>query len=239
MQDTDRRNAGARWAARCVTGGRRRVEGRSVFGVHLIDSVLRAVCGYTESMNRLWLILAAVTVGSCVAQQPLTISQSMWDAADRQIVRLKPTAFPELPPNIIAALQRRGCTIPQVPMIDGRQNVIKGEFAKPGQADWAVLCSVGRVSSILVFWNASETTPTEIATRKDIDRLQGWAGDKIVYSSAITPVGKEYILEHYKAYGGEKPPPIDHQGINDIDFGKASEVLYFYRGKWLHLTGAD
>lgn len=124
-------------------------------------------------------------------------------------------------------------------MIDGRHNVIKGEFLKPGQTDWAVLCSVGRVSLILVFWNGSETNPAQIATRDDLDRLQGWGGDKIVYSSAIAPVGREYILEHYRAYGGEKPPEIDRQGINDLDFGKASVVLYFYRGKWLHLSGAD
>jgi hypothetical protein len=163
----------------------------------------------------------------------------MWETADRQTVRLDPTAFPELPKNIVAALQRRGCTIPQVPMIDGRHNVIKGEFLKPGQTDWAVLCSVGRVSSILVFWNGSEMNPAEIAKRKDLDRLQGWGGDKIVYSSAIAAVGRGYILEHYRAFGGEKPPAIDHQGVNDIFSGKASVVLYFYRGRWLHLTGAD
>ena len=139
----------------------------------------------------------------------------------------------------MAALQRRGCTIPQVPMIDGRHNVIVGEFLKPGQTDWAVLCSVGGVSSILVFWNGSETNPAEIVKRKDLDRLQSGVGDQIVFSSAIASVGRGYILEHYKAYGGEKPPAIDHQGINDIFYGKASEVLYFYRGSWLHLTGAD
>jgi hypothetical protein len=189
-------------------------------------------------MNRMWLAWAAVTVVPCLAQVP-TISQSMWETADRQIARLNPTAFPELPRNVVAALQRLGCTIPQVPMIDGRHNVIKGEFSKPGQTDWAVLCSVGRVSSVLVFWNGSETNPAEIAGRNDVDRLQGWGGDKIIYSSAITPVGRGYILEHYKAYGGEKPPAIDHEGINDLFYGKASEVLYFYRGKWLHLTGAD
>jgi hypothetical protein len=163
----------------------------------------------------------------------------MWETADRQIVRLNPTAFPELPKNILAALQRRGCTIPQLPMIPGRHNVIKGEFSRPGQTDWAVLCSVNRISSILVFWNGSGANPAEIAKRKDVDRLQSWGGDKIVYSSAIAPAGREYILEHYIAYGGEKPTVIDHQGINDLYFGKASVVLYFWRGKWLHLTGAD
>ena len=185
------------------------------------------------------LALAVLTGVQCTAQV-LTISQNMWEKADRQIVRLNPTAFSELPKNLVAALQRRGCTIPQVPMIDGRHNVIKGEFLTPGETDWAVLCSVGRVSSILVFWNGSETNPAEIAKRKDLDRLQGWAAGKIVFSSVIDPVGRGYILEHYKAYGGGTPPAmIDHQGINDVDYGKASEVLYFYRGKWLHLSGAD
>jgi hypothetical protein len=63
-------------------------------------------------------------------------------------------------------------------MIDGRHNVIKGEFSKPGQTDWAVLCSVGRVSSVLVFWNGSETNPAEIAKRNDVDRLQGWGATR-------------------------------------------------------------
>ncbi|MGD1095263.1 MAG: hypothetical protein ABSB35_25135 [Bryobacteraceae bacterium] len=167
------------------------------------------------------------------------ISQEQWETADRQVRRLQPAAFAQLPKNLVSELQRRGCTIPQVPMIEGLQNVIKGEFAKPGQTDWAVLCSVGRVSSILVFWNGSVTNPAEIAKRPDMDRLQGWGGDKIVYSWGITPIGKDYIMEHYNAYGGEKPPPIDHQGVDDAFYGKASEVLYFYEGKWLHLSGAD
>jgi hypothetical protein len=47
------------------------------------------------------------------------------------------------------------------------------------------------------------------------------------------------ILEHYRAYGGLKPPAIDHLGINDAFVGNAAVVHYFYAGKWLELTGAD
>jgi hypothetical protein len=180
------------------------------------------------------LVLAASTA-LCRAQIPA----SSWENADRQVVRLSPKAFPELPSNLRADLERRGCTIPQVPMIDGRQNVIKGEFSKTGQTDWAVLCSIDRISSILIFWNGSNLKPAEIETAPDQDRLQGWGGDKIVYSRAITPVGTKFITEHYNAYGGEKPPPLHHQGIDDAFVGKASVVLYLYRGKWLHLSGAD
>ena len=124
-------------------------------------------------------------------------------------------------------------------MIKGRQNVIKGRFAKPGQTDWAVLCSIGRVSSILIFWNASEINPGRIAEMKDIDRLQSAGGDKIVYSRVITPAGKADILKYHAGFGGPQPPPIDHLGIDDAFYGKASVINYFYRGKWLELQGAD
>jgi hypothetical protein len=186
-------------------------------------------------MGRVWLVVSFTTAG--FAQPPLDLQR--WETADRQVVRLRPAAFPELPKNLLAELERRGCTIPQLSMMEGRQNVIKGQFAKRGQTDWAVLCSVERVSSILVFWNASEINPGRIAEMKDIDRLQGAGGDKIVYSRAITPVGKAAIMQHYAGFGGPKPPPIDHQGIDDAFFGKASVVNYLYQGKWLELTGAD
>ncbi len=156
-----------------------------------------------------------------------------------QVSRLRPSAFPELPNNITLDLQRRGCTIPQAAGIKARHNVIKGEFAKPGQTDWAVLCSVNDASSILIFWNGSGTNPAQIEKQDDKYRLQSDADNKMVYSRAIEPVGESFIMKHYAAYGGEKPPPIDHQGIDDQFVGKASVVWYFYRGKWIHLTGAD
>jgi hypothetical protein len=188
-------------------------------------------------MNRLWLVLSfAALAGFAFAQET---PQKLWETAAQQVLRLPPAAFSQLPKNLVAELERRGCMIPQVPMIEGLHNVIEGQFAKPGQIDWAILCSIGRVSSILVFWNGSEKNPAEIEKRPDLDRLQGWGGDKIVNSWTISPVGKDYIMEHYDAYGGEKPPPIYHQGIDDAFVGKASEVMYFYQGKWLHLSGAD
>jgi hypothetical protein len=46
-------------------------------------------------------------------------------------------------------------------------------------------------------------------------------------------------MRHYRAYGGPKPPNIDHQGIDDAFIEKASTTHYFHQGKWLKLTGAD
>jgi hypothetical protein len=78
-----------------------------------------------------------------------------------------------------------------------------------------------------------------IAEGEDLNMLQGVGEGQIGYSRQILPVGEKYILDHYRAYGGPKPPPIDHLGINDAFLEKGSTVLYFYQGKWLHLTGAD
>jgi hypothetical protein len=107
--------------------------------------------------------------------------------ADHRVRRLPPSAFPELPKKINQELERRGCTIPQVPSDKKPHNVISGEFTGKGRTDWAVLCSLNRVSTILIFRNASEREPLEIAPQADADSLQRGGGTAIEYSRAIEP----------------------------------------------------
>jgi hypothetical protein len=169
--------------------------------------------------------LLCISIKSSFAQLPPD-SLRRPDEAERHIVRLQPTAFPELPRNIVRELQRLGCTIPQVAGFNKRQNVIQGEFAKPGQKDWAVLCARAGFVELYIFWNGREL--------KTVGR---WPlGEP--FETAIAPVSRKYILDHYRAYGGPKPPPIDHQGI-ECSSGMASSIFYFYKGKWLTLQGAD
>src|SRR5437773_4814742 len=87
------------------------------------------------------------------------VVMSFSQSPETQITRLSPAAVPELPANLVQELQRRQCTIPQEAVQKKPNNVIKGEFARPGQTDWAVLCSVKSVSTILLFWNGSENNP--------------------------------------------------------------------------------
>jgi len=192
-------------------------------------------------MSRLFLSLTMlVSLPSAIARyQPAQEATGKFREADLQVTRLEPSAFSELPGNIRRELERRGCTIPQIWGDRKPHNVIKGEFTRKGQTDWAVLCSLNRVSSILIFQNASEQNPSELAREADIEKLQGVGGDVIGYSRAISSVGRQFILDHYHAYGGPKPPKIDHQGIDDAFVGKASVVHYFDAGAWLQLTGTD
>jgi hypothetical protein len=102
-----------------------------------------------------------------------------------------------------------------------------------------VLCSIKGVSSILVFWNGSDKNPAQIAAMEDRIFLQGITADRIAYSRGISPVRRDFIIRHYEAYGGTKPPPIDHLGIDDAFIEKASVTWYFYNGRWLKSQGAD
>lgn len=162
-----------------------------------------------------------------------------WDAADRATKRLAPSVFVNLPIALRADLERRGCTIPQPFTATRPENVIKGRFTSPDQTDWAVLCSRRQVSSILVFRGGSASAVVEIASQPDRSFLQGIGKGAIGFSRALGIADAKYIQVHYDSYGGPRPPPLDHEGINDIFVEKASVVRYWYRGRWLELTGAD
>jgi hypothetical protein len=166
-------------------------------------------------------------------------SAARFDVAIAKIRRLPISAFPKLPAQIGSVLRARKCTVPQ-PLLAGQlRNVLSGEFIAKGQMSWAVLCSVNHSTSLLVFRNANNVRPEVLDTAEDRQYLQGVGGDEIGYSREIAAVGKNFILGYYRAYGGPKPPPMDHQGIDDAFLENASVTLYFHRGKWLRLQGAD
>lgn len=164
-----------------------------------------------------------------------------WDKADRETLRLAPSAFPNLPQAVARELDERGCLIPQEWSREAPHNVISGAFQRPGQTDWAVLCSVARRSVILVFWNGSAETVEELPGGVGADRhwLQGIGGGRIGFSRLISAVGESYIRKYHEAFGGPEPPPIDHQGIDNAFTGKVSSVIYWHEGRWLDLQGAD
>jgi len=166
------------------------------------------------------------------------IQIDQWERANREVVRLAPSSFSQLPKNVMQELERRNCTIPQVWGGHSPRNVIYGEFLKKGQKDWAVLCSVRLKSWILVLPSGSPQTAFKLAEEEDLDMLQGVGDGKIGYSREITPVGDAFIREHYKD-DGSKPPPIDHLGISDAFAEKEFVVHYYYQNKWLRVAGSD
>lgn len=183
----------------------------------------------------LGLVPFVLALGSIVS-----VGNQDWDRADRATNRLAPAVFADLPVTVQSELERRGCTIPQPFTAKRPENVIKGRFTSASQTDWAVLCSRQRASSILVFRGGVASAAVEIASEPDINSLQTIDGNGTIgYSRAIAVANGRYIQDHYQTYGGPKPPPIDHEGINDIFIEKGSLVWYWYQGRWLKLQGAD
>jgi tetratricopeptide (TPR) repeat protein len=180
---------------------------------------------------------------SARARQVERQAQQDWEAHAKEAVgkirRLPVEAFPELPATVAGVLRARHCRVPQPSPGNPPRNVIRGEFFAKGVSGWAVLCSVNNRTTLLAFRNEHDTNPDSVATGEDQTYVQDLGGGQIGYLHEITAVGRDFIMGHFRAYGGPEPPAIDHLGIDDSFHEKASVTWYQHNGKWLKLTGAD
>jgi len=181
------------------------------------------------------LVLSAVLAISIAATR--VSAQDRWANADQQLARLDPSAFTKVPPGVVAALQAKHCTIPQATGDPAPHNIVRGSFVKPGQTDWAALCSRAKASAIMIVWGGEAACSDELEVREDRAYLKRVAGDKIVFTRRIAPASREGIQRLYDRYGGVKPPATNRQGIEDITEGEGSEIRLCNEGRWIELTG--
>jgi hypothetical protein len=180
------------------------------------------------------LLLSILSVGALAQVETRWLVQ-----AERDIPRVAPWTYRGLPRRIAGYLDRHGYTIPQSYETERQHNAVRGQFDADRTLDWAVLASRGGYSQILVFWGGSVARITELNRRSDANYTGDVGGGQIGYSRLISVVGRQYILERYRRYGGPKPPPIRHEAIDDGYTGKASAVYYFDGRRWHALQGAD
>ena len=172
--------------------------------------------------------------------------QDEWDVADRAIPRLGPSQFPELPAAIRQDLETRGCTIPvrepREPWQTRWTNVAQGEYRQRGQEDWAVLCSINRVSRILVYWNGDVSDVAMLAERPDRLYVELNASGP-QFARVVATADRNRIRSQWKETGSWNPvrrrweqthdlPETVHEGINDAIFEKASVIHYYLGGQW-------
>ena len=118
--------------------------------------------------------------------------------------------------------------------------MVHGAFTAAGSRDWAVLCSVAGVSRILVYGEGRVGAVDSLARAPDGAFLYQEPGHDWGYYRIIGSASAGLIRRSFAAFGGPTPPTrLDHRGIEDAFAGKASEVHYFYRGRWLLLQGVD
>lgn len=193
-------------------------------------------------LSKVFCVRPLVFILSVALATPVLAQQrgpNAWDRADSAIVRLAPSAFPQLPPPVRVALTSRGCRIPQSPEVPSPHNVVPGHFRSRHDLDWAALCSRAHVSCVLIFWAGDTTRVDSLSADADRAFLQGMGGDTIAFSRVIGIADSGYIRRHAAMYDGPLPPRPWHDGINDAFAGKGSTVWYWAAGRWLRLAGAD
>ena len=116
---------------------------------------------------------------------------------------LPPAAIRDLPVAVAQELRSRGCRVPNKDSI----NIIRGEFFKPGQVDWAALCSTKKSTSLLVFPDGSTEQIAVLQTTP-----------KAFSKWSISVISQEQ-LKLSSSIGGWKGPQfteIDHQVANSV-----------------------
>lgn len=171
------------------------------------------------------------------ASAPRLVAQDEWADAERSIRRLAPISFSKAPQKILDALESRRCLIPQAAGDTAPQSVVKGSFFRAGQTDWAALCSRARASTIVIVWGGPSDCPDEMEVRQDKSYLIKGKDGTISYLRKIETILPARIKALFNRYGGDPPPPLTHDGINDRFLGKGSAIRYCYDGKWRELTG--
>jgi hypothetical protein len=163
-----------------------------------------------------------------------------WARAEREIVQLPLSKFPELPAAFVRELE--GCTVPQTYVTSRPHNVIHGTFASSRQLDWAVLCSRGGESVIRIFWGGPVHCPRELQAAANRGYLQGIGEGKIGFSRYIG------MTDFYRNYGdesdtattiGERTVKLEHDAIEDSFAEKGSTIWLCRNGRWISFSGAD
>lgn len=166
-----------------------------------------------------------------------------WVRADSAVRRLPPDSFPDLPTEIRRDLSGRGCRIPQSYLGDARQNVVHANLMSRASNDWAVLCSIGGVSRVLVYAGAGSTqAPDSIAIAPDINYLQlGVPGHptQIGYSRHLELAPVRRVARRLPDISGASGAVADHSGLEDVFLDKASEVWFYWRGRWRSTAGSN
>jgi hypothetical protein len=135
------------------------------------------------SMTGLLLVLTAVIMPQSLKHWSATPSARV--AAERSILRLPPAAFPELPASVQQVLERDGCRIPRREEGEALQVIVRGTFARPGQTDWAVLCSRQNRSVIRVVWGGPSSCPGSLATMEESRLLRPLASGEFEFARQL------------------------------------------------------
>jgi hypothetical protein len=176
---------------------------------------------------------------ACMSFIPLVASLAC--PALSQSRYLKPDDFPTLPASVRQAITSQGCEIPQSSDEAIPHNIIRGQFARTGQFDWAVVCSGKKLSTILVLWGGQARCSKKVwgpfqdeEVSRGID--QGLDAVSHHYFIRIRTLPAASLMKRGLTHLAVHP---SHDTLEFIWPKSGSSVQYCSGGKWVKLSYAD
>ena len=157
--------------------------------------------------------------------------------ATYRIRNLPVSSFPDLPPAVMAELDRRGCLIPQTFQAKRPENVIHASLERPGSTDWAALCYTqdANISLLVFFASAPPENPSVVATASWILRLAPHGpGKEYGFSWGIDPATPKQIRDAQAAMT-HRPPQPDHDAIADTVIDSRTVYHLYKDGTWTNV----
>ena|SRR5271157_788525 len=198
--------------------------------------------GHRKVTCLLGILLCACALLS--AQQPLSPPAQL-DVSGNIVVsghsipylirHLPVSSFPDLPDELVALLNRRGCLIPQTYEAHHPENVIHASLERPGSSDWAVLCSAQGTVSLLVFFSSDPTRLLVLAAAPETERLQAHDPSGVLgFNWGIDPASPEQIRQ---AQAGllHRPAPVDHDALADSLVDLHTVYHFYLKNSWIVL----
>ncbi len=141
-------------------------------------------------------------------------------------------SFPQLPIAVQEELYRRGCLIPQTYEAHGPENVVHGSFEHPGSNDWAVLCSVHGIASLLVFFGSRPGQSFTLATEPETERLQPHPPSASLGFNWGIDAASPRQVHDAQAGMNPRPPFLSHDAVADSVVEHTTNYHYFADGTW-------
>jgi hypothetical protein len=175
------------------------------------------------------------------------------DAHSMSVVRgtgvryLRPDDFKVVPARVRSKLNEEGCLIPQDAEQAEPHNVVRGEFARQGQRDWAAFCSVDGKSKLMVVWGGPSKCggdPFDVGpvsddtVSKDLDDSNGMPPHGSFWT--LSAISHTEVLARLKVLRANaellKSATHDALARNSIAGGNAVDCT---NGQWREFWSAD
>ena len=165
------------------------------------------------------------------------VTQASVAEAVARVTRIPIDRFAALPPTARDAFSRINCQVPQTSATGGPVNVVAGEFAAPGQRDWAALCSDGSTSEMRIVWGGPVRCTDRVGARQDVDAMRAASPGTFAFTRLLAVANIEQLQRSIARNGKPLPEAPAHDGIEDGG-EKGGVVYYCARGAWVTVPGA-